>query len=182
MRSRTIALLLGLLGSIAIGPAEATVFYSRSEALQLAFPSAERIDSETYILSDQEAQQIETLSKSPVDSKLVKIYTGFHGDAVIGHAIIDIHNVRTLPEAFIIVLTPSGAVRSLRVLAFHEPLEYLPPKRWYQQFGAKSLEEPLRLGRDVHGIAGSTLSARATTRGVRRALALYEVLLQNGKY
>jgi Na+-translocating ferredoxin:NAD+ oxidoreductase RnfG subunit len=71
-------------------------------------------------------------------------------------------------------------VRTLRVLAFHEPLDYLPNERWYAQFDRKSLAEPLRVGGDVHGIVGATLSARATTRGVRRALALYEVLVQNG--
>jgi hypothetical protein len=29
----------------------------------------------------------------------------------------------------------------------------------------------------VHGIVGATLSARATTNGVRRALALYQVVV-----
>ena len=87
--------------------------------------------------------------------------------------------MRTLPEAFLIVLSPEGAVRMLRVLAFHEPLEYKPSDRWYDQFEDKSLAEPLRLGADVHGVVGATLSARATTRGVRRALALYEVVVQN---
>ena len=71
-------------------------------------------------------------------------------------------------------------MRSLRVLAFHEPLDYLPADRWYAQFGDKSLSESLRLGGDVHGVVGATLSARATTRGVRRVLAYYEVLIQNG--
>ena len=45
----------------------------------------------------------------------------------------------------------------------------------------EGLSKPLRLGGDVHGIVGATLSARATTRGVRRALALYEVVVQNGR-
>jgi Na+-translocating ferredoxin:NAD+ oxidoreductase RnfG subunit len=90
-----------------------------------------------------------------------------------------VHTVRTLPEAFLVVLSPQGTVRTLRVLAFHEPLEYKPSDRWYSQFEEKSLSEPLRLGSDVHGIVGATLSARATTRGVRRALALYEVVVQN---
>jgi Na+-translocating ferredoxin:NAD+ oxidoreductase RnfG subunit len=85
-----------------------------------------------------------------------------------------------LPEAFLVVLSPGGEVRSLRVLAFHEPLEYMPSERWYDQFEEKSLSQPMRLGRDVHGIVGATLSARATTRGVRRALAFYQVVLQSG--
>ena len=43
----------------------------------------------------------------------------------------------------------------------------------------KNLAMPLRLGGDVHGIVGATLSARATTEGVRRALALYQVVVNH---
>ncbi len=161
--------------------AEAKVFFSRTEALELAFPDADRVESATYVLSEGQASRIEELSHAPLDSKLVEIYTGFRGDAVAGYAVIDIHNVRTLPEAFIVVLTPTGEVQSLRVLAFHEPLDYLPTARWYAQFDNKSLAEPLRVGGDVHGVVGATLSARATARGVRRVLAVYEVLIANGK-
>ena len=76
---------------------------------------------------------------------------------------------------------PEGAVRTLRMLAFHEPLDYLPSGRWYEQFESKTAAEPLRLGGDVHGVVGATLSARATTRGVRRALAFYQVLIRDGE-
>ena len=162
------------------GVALAKVFYSRNEALDMAFPDAERIQSEIHILADEQVARIERMAKGPLESKLVKIYTGFRGDEVVGYAVIDIHNVRTLPEAFMIVLDPEGRVRSLRMLAFHEPLDYMPAERWYAQFEARSLQEPLRVGGDVHGIVGATLSARATARGVRRALAFYEVLVQNG--
>ena len=162
------------------GGASAKIFYSRSEALDLAFPGAERVEGETYILNEDQVQRIQTLAKSTLDSRLVRIYTGYDGDTVLGYALIDVHNVRTLPEAFLVVLKPDGTVRSLRVLAFHEPLEYLPTRRWYRQFDDKSLGEPLRVGGDVHGVVGATLSARATTRGVRRALAFYEVLVRNG--
>jgi len=156
------------------------VFFSRTEALELAFPQADRIESDTFVLEADQVSRIERLAGSPVDTKLVKIYRGFKGDQIVGYAVIDMHRVRTLPEAFMVVLDPRGSVRSLRVLAFHEPLEYLPTDRWYDQFGAKDLEEPLRLGGDIHAVVGATLSARAATRGVRRILAYYEVLIQNG--
>ncbi len=47
--------------------------------------------------------------------------------------------------------------------------------------GALLLEddlELLRVGRDVHGVVGATLSARAAADGVRRMLAYWEVLLR----
>jgi hypothetical protein len=159
----------------------AKVFFSRTEALELAFPDADRVETETFVLSDGQATRIEELARAPLDSKLVQIYTGFRGNEVTGYAVIDIHNVRTLPEAFMVVLTPRGEVQSLRVLAFHEPLDYLPAERWYAQFDRKSLSEPLRVGSDVHGVVGATLSARATTRGVRRVLAYYRVLIEGGQ-
>ena len=181
---RALARALGLAVLLAVvfsgGGADAKVFYSRSEAVDLAFPQADRVEGHTYALDDDQVARVETLARCPMDTKLVKLYTGWKGGQVVGYAFIDLHTVRTLPEAFLVVLDPKGAVRTLRVLAFHEPLDYLPNERWYAQFDRKSLAEPLRVGGDVHGIVGATLSARATTRGVRRALALYEVLVQNG--
>ncbi len=172
-----VALLFAVFGAVS---AEGKVFYSHDEALQLAFPDAEHVASKTYVLDDAQLEQIQDLAKCELDSKLVKIYTGMRDGDVIGYALIDVHNVRTLPEAFMVVLSPAGEVRSLRVLAFHEPLEYKPTNRWYRQFDNKSIDARLRLGGDVHGVVGATLSARATTRGVRRALAYYQVLIPNG--
>jgi Na+-translocating ferredoxin:NAD+ oxidoreductase RnfG subunit len=176
--SRSAAVVSFLAAFVAVD-AQAKVFYSQSEALDLAFPDAEEVASNTFILDDDQVERIETLAKCELDSKLVKIYTGMRDGKVIGHALIDIHNVRTLPEAFMVVLSPEGEIRSLRVLAFHEPLEYKPTSRWYSQFDNRSIEAPLRVGGDIHGVVGATLSARATTRGVRRALAYYAVLLQS---
>jgi Na+-translocating ferredoxin:NAD+ oxidoreductase RnfG subunit len=179
LRSSRLAWLLWIALLLAGAPAAAKVFYSRDHALRIAFPDAERIQDQTYVLTDAQAERIVAISQAPLDSKLVKIYTAYRGEEPLGYAVIDIHNVRTMPEAFMVVLTPEGSVRSVRVLAFHEPLDYLPNDRWYAQFGEKSLESPLRLGGDIHAVVGATLSARATTRGVRRALAFYQVLVRS---
>ena len=161
------------------GTAHAKVFYSRSEALKLAFPDADRVEDESILIGDEQASRIEQLAKSRLESRLVRIYRGYKASELLGYAFIDVHTVRTLPEAFLVALTPDGAIRTVRVLAFHEPLEYMPPERWYRQFDQKTPADPLRLGGDVHGIVGATLSSRATTEGVRRVLALYQVVVRH---
>ena len=105
------------------------------------------------------------------------LFRSRRGDATLGYALIDVHTVRTLPEALMIVLDPKGEVRSLRVLAFHEPSDYLPPEGWFRQFEGRGLDSDLQLKGGIHAIAGATLSSRAVTRSVRRTLALYEVLI-----
>lgn len=167
----------GALALLAAAPASAKVFHSQKEALELAFPDAERIESDTTLLSEAQVEAVEAAAHAKLDTRIAKFYVGWKGGERLGYAFIDVHTVRTLPEAFLVVLAPDGTVRSLRVLAFHEPLDYMPTRRWYEQFDGKGLEDPLRLGDDVHGVVGSTLSARAVTQSVRRVLALYRYVV-----
>ena len=159
-------------------PAAAKVFIGQKQALEEAFPDATRIERRTRILKRSEVEQIEARAREKLESKIIVLHTAYREDEILGYAQIDVHNVRTQPEAFLVVLEPDGRVRSVRVLAFHEPLDYLPTDRWYQQFAGKDVEDPLRVGRDVHGVVGATLSARAAAQGVRRMLAFWEVLLR----
>jgi hypothetical protein len=177
--SRFAAALVLCAALVGAGPAPAKVFMSRSEALAWAFPEADRVDEERFVLDDAQASEIERRAQAKLDSRLVTIYTGRRGDAVLGYAVIDQHNVRTLPEAFLVVLSPEGRVERLRVLAFHEPQEYKPNERFLAQFEGRDGDAPLRLRREVHGIAGATLSSQAVTGGVRRVLALHEVLVRS---
>jgi hypothetical protein len=177
LRSRRIALALALL-LLAATPAAGEVFLSQREALALAFPGADRIEKKSVVLDDAQAAAVEKLSGAELESRLVTLHHGFRAGELVGYALIDVHTVRTLPEAFMVVLTPDGRVASLHMLAFYEPSEYKPPDRFLAQFDARALEPELRLGGAIHGIAGSSLSARAVTTGVRRSLALYQVLVR----
>lgn len=172
--------MLALLGLLAAAPAAGEVFLSQREALALAFPGADRIERRSVVLDDAQAKVVEKLSGAELESRIVTLHAGFRGDERLGYALIDVHTVRTLPEAFMVVLSPDGAVTSLRMLAFYEPSEYKPTERFLAQFDARTLEPDLRLGGAIHGIAGSSLSSRAVTAGVRRSLALYEVLVRGG--
>ena len=161
-----------------VGSASAKVFASQQQALAEAFPAASRIERQTLLIRKQDAARITAITHAEIESKIVVIYTAYRESELLGYAHIDVHNVRTKPEAFMIVLAPDGSVRSVRILAFHEPLDYLPTDRWYGQFEGKSRSDALRVGNDVHGVVGATLSARAATDGVRRMLAYWEVLLR----
>lgn len=158
----------------------AKVFYAKEEALRAAFPEADVIDKQTFFLTDDQKKQVETLARTRLDSKLVTLYIGRRGQKPLGYAMIDVHTVRTLPEAVMVVLSPEGRVASTLILAFYEPLEYLPSERWLKQFDQARLTPDLRVGGKIAGITGATLTARAMTDAVRKVLALYQVLIAKG--
>lgn len=159
------------------GDGDGPVFYARDEALELAFPDADRTEARDFLLTPEERSEIEHRARAPIDSQLLTVYLGYRNHEVIRYAFIDTHVVRTKPEALMIVLTPDGEVDATHLLAFYEPMQYRPGERWLEQFPAKTLEDDLRVDNGVDGITGSTLTARAVSRSVRRALAIHSVLL-----
>ena len=177
-----ICTLVGVLWLLSSGfrPAEAVVLYAKNEALKLIFPEADSIEPKAIFLTARQVARIEELARSPLESQLLTVHVGRNGDETLGYAFLDIHVVRTQPEALFVVLTPQGVVDSVLIVAFHEPLEYMPNARWQAQFPGKTLTPDLQVKRAIAPISGATLSAHAMTDAVRRALAVYQVALQKG--
>lgn len=155
-------------------PADAKVFLSMDEALKLAFPGC-TVERKTVYLTAEQLKKAQDLADTEILSRLLNPYVSTCHGQLGATAYFDTHKVRTLPETLMIVVEPSGKVRRLEVISFSEPEDYLPRTNWYGQFVGKSLTDALNLKKEIRGIAGATLSSRATTNAVRRVLALHQV-------
>lgn len=153
----------------------AQVFHSKESALRLAFPGADVIESRDLFLSEAEARRVGELARAKQESRLVTVYVGKKAGELLGYAYFDTHTIRTLPETILVVVEADGELRAVHLLSFHEPPEYQPPPKWLGQFEDQTLDDSLALQREIDGIAGSTLTARAITAAVRRVLAVHEV-------
>ncbi|MGR8929871.1 MAG: FMN-binding protein [Gammaproteobacteria bacterium] len=158
----------------------AKVFYSKDEAMKLAFGQDATVEMKSLFPTDEEITRIEQLAKVKMESKLFSFYVGKKQDEIIGYAAIESHNVRTKPETLLVVLDPDGKLRQVVTLAFHEPPEYQPPERWYSQLLNHNVDE-LRLGKDIQGVTGATLSTRAAVDSARKVLAVFQVMLKPSK-
>jgi hypothetical protein len=176
--SRVVAT-LGAVALLALDLAagHATTLHTRDEIPALAFAEADSVEVRNMFLTADQRTQIEALAGSALESELVTIYEGRRDGRVIGFAVLDSHVVRTLSEALLIVLDTSGQVTSTYVMAFHEPSEYMPSRRWLGLLEQRELSRDLRVGRGIVGITGATLSARAVVAAVRRVLAIHAVVL-----
>lgn len=170
----SLLLLLAALASVAHGG----VHRSKEEALARAFPDAERVETVNLYLSPAEVERVEGETGVRLDSAIATFYVGRRGEAVTGYAAIEAGTVRTLPETVLVALDPAGAVRYVEILAFFEPSEYQPAERWLAQFAGRTLSTRLRIGDEIQGITGATLSAQAIARQVRKSAALCRRLLE----
>ena len=142
--------------------------------MKLAFGDDVTVEMMSLFPTPEEAAQIEQLAKVKLESNLFSFYVGKKQGEIIGYAAIETHNVRTKPETLLVVLNAEGKLRNVFTLAFHEPPEYQPPERWYDQLGNHTLEQ-LSFSQDIQGISGATLSTRAALNAARKVLAVFQV-------
>lgn len=162
------------------GPVLAKVYFTRDEALKRAFPAAQ-IERHTLFFDDEDVRRIQELSKAKVESKIFNYYTAKEGNRIIGYAVLESHIVRTKPEVFMAVITPQGEVERIEILAFYEPEEYLPPKRWLDLFKGRRLDDQLWVRRGISAISGATMTVEGLTREIRKVLAVFELKILKGK-
>ena len=166
-----------LLASATAAPA--ATYLTQAEALDQAFPGAE-VERKGHVLTDAQMKQAADLAGKPLPSALVAAYVATRDGVVVGTAYFDVHRVHSLTETLMIVVNPDGTVADVVVLAFSEPPKYRAPADWLKQFPGRKLDDGLQLKKDIQGISGATLTARATTKAVRRTLALHAVLQNLG--
>lgn len=169
--------ILFLLLLCSVTPSFAKIFYSKNEALELAFGKEAQVEQLALFPDEQQAAKIQELAKVKLDSGLFTFYVGKAQGKVLSYAAIETGTVRTKPETLMIVLTAEGELRNVYTLAFHEPPEYQPPERWFEQLYKRPLAE-MDFSKGIDGISGATLSTRAAVSSVRKVMAFYQVMVK----
>ncbi|HWP66392.1 MAG TPA: FMN-binding protein [Candidatus Limnocylindria bacterium] len=176
---RRAAAVLGAVLLAGAGRAGAEALLAKDEALALAFPGA-TVTAKTVFLTPEQSRAVKERTGREPPSELFTYYTATKDGTTTGYGVIETHVVRTLPEAVLVVLSPAGAVERVLLLAFYEPPEYRPPDRWLEQFKSRQAGDgrDWRVGRDVHGLTGATLTAHALTDALRRVTVLFDLVIR----
>lgn len=167
-----------VIAPILIPAAQATEYLDTTAAQRILFPSASRFTATTVDLTDQQKRRISELSgitqrwrEQPVwrvetDGRLSGWYIE---DRVIGkHEFI----------RYALALSPQGRVLGIEIMDYRETYGgEVRQAEWRGQFLGKTRASALSLGSDIRNISGATLSCRNITNGVKRLLALQQVVL-----
>lgn len=149
------------------------------EAVRQLLPGS-AFERETLLLTEAEQAVCTESTGQKTVSALVTRYVVRNDAGIAGYAYLDKHRVRTLPQTLMVAVDADGALLGVRVLAFREPAEYMAREGWLEQFRGKTHDDEIRLKKNVDGITGATLTARAVTQCTRRVMAVHQVLEGRG--
>jgi hypothetical protein len=138
--------------------------------------SSKSVEVENIILTDAQMTQLSKLSMQKIDSKLYRIYLAKNDAKTVGYGVLMNKKVRTKTAIALYLIDVSSKIKTIEIVAFNEPIEYLPSATWLNVFDGKTLDNPLKLNQDIPTTTGATLSARSISDGARTALALLEVV------
>lgn len=154
------------------------VYLSLEEAPKVMFPDADRVERKD-VASDESLrgrmkQRIGRLKPSIWEPFYIS-FTAYKQDQVIGYAVVCEEIGKHRPITFIVATTPDRVVKNVSVMMYREPIGgEIRHRAFLKQFAAKNLDHPIAARRDIKNISGATLSVRAMSRGVRKALAFLE--------
>ena len=107
--------------------------------------------------------------------KKIDFYFAEKDGKKIGVALVDEQPGRWGPVTFMIALDLRGAVQRVLVMSYQEKRgRPIARRSFMDQYVGKTSSSILTVGKDITGIAGATISSRAATFSVKKAIVLFE--------
>lgn len=154
-------------------------YLSRAETEKLCFPGADRFEQQVLRFNKETLNQIKITAGSPHPGAGIRFTKAFQGDRFLGVIFFDHVIGKHELIDYAVALSPDGTVGQIEILEYRESYGgEIRGQRWRDQFTGKSSADKLRLNEDIYNISGATLSCRHVTEGVKRVVAIYNLLLR----
>ena len=157
-------------------PAMATDYLTAQAAQRVLFPAASGFEPVPVTLGKDQVKEIRKLSGVRQRNDMPPVWRAEGPDGTLGYFLVDEVVGKHEYITYAAALTPDGHVIGIEIMSYRETHgDEVRQADWRAQFTGKSLEDTLKLGKDISNISGATLSCRNITDGVRRLLALQKV-------
>ena len=154
-----------------------SLLLTKKEALEVAFPGADKIKKDRVWLTKEQILAIETINLFKLVEKRFTFYHGIKNGKPMGAMLIDNIIGKSFPITFMTVLNTDGTVRDVEIMIYRESQGWeVKYDSFLSQFFGKDSSSDRR---KILTITGATLSVNALKLGVYKAMAAYEVLYLN---
>ena len=153
----------------------AEAFMSEEEGVKIMLPKSERVRKEVITLSPEKKSQIEERIGWKFPEQSFEVYIGETGNQVDGYALVQNTIGKHKPMTYMVGVDSKGRVSDVELLIFRESRgSEIRQKRFNAQYEGKTVNDPVRINRDIINISGATMSVRSMSAGIKRVLVLVD--------
>jgi len=153
------------------------VYLNEEAALKLIFGD---LKSEKHLLTlnAEQKKQIQKQLRRKIPETSLPIWYGLQNGKVERYALILDEDGKHFPITFIVGLSPQASVTQVAVMVYRERRgDGIKRNRFLSQFVGKSGKDPIEVNTDIIHLTGATISSWSIAAGVRKAIALLEMLV-----
>lgn len=175
-----IALPTAIISPVAlVASAHAEDFLTSQQAQQVLFPSATLFVDAAVTLNDAQLDDIKKIAGVRQRESVQQVWRAERSGELLGWFMVDNvigkHDFITYGTA----ISTEGKVLGIEILSYREThggQVRLP--QWRSNFVGKTVQDAFKLGQDIPNISGATLSCRNVMDGVKRMLAIHQLVLK----
>jgi Na+-translocating ferredoxin:NAD+ oxidoreductase RnfG subunit len=151
------------------------VYLTEGQALNILFPKAQRLQLEELRLSPEQKTRIEERIGWKFPENTFRAFKAWNHGKVAGYAVIQETIGKHRPITYIVGVNPEGVVFDVEILVYRESKgSEVRRKRFNAQYEGKTVQDPIRINKDIINVTGATMSVRSVSAGVKRALVLVD--------
>ena len=156
------------------------VFLTKKQALQLAFPGVKKVKKKKVWSTDTQTAAIQKILGDQIkyNESRVTHYFGLNdAGQPVGAMTIGNEIGRSYPITFMVVINPNGTVKDVEIMVYREPHGWeVRFESFMSQFFGRDGGDPFD---NINNITGATLSVRSMTKGVKKAVAEFQVIYKD---
>lgn len=165
---------------VLVAPAQvlgAEVFLKEDDAPKTMFAAGDSSVRKTVALTAAELEKLSLAIGRKVELSKYSYFEVRVGAELLGRIfLLDVVG-QSQPISFAIAVKPDGEVHDVQVLVYREAHgDEIRDRRFRRQFTGKKVRDSLVFGKDIEAVSGATISSRAATFAVKKALGLHEVV------
>ena len=146
--------------------------------LKKYFPEHITIDWSMYEIPKDIKKIIRKTVKQKFFRGELNLWTITDKDSLKYYAILDNVIGKTMPISFLCIFDNTGTVQHSSVIKYREPYGgEVGSRKWLDQFIAYTDSSSYKVGKDISGISGATLSVNSLTKGIHKlSILIHDII------
>lgn len=166
--------------------AQEGMFLGEDEAARAVFPDGTHFEKKIIPSTEALREKMRALlgrTRPSIWEDAYVTYVVRRNGERLGFAVIAEEIGKHRAITFIVGIKPNGRVKDVALMVYREAYGgEVRDRRFMRQYHDKDLTAPLLPYRDIVNIAGATLSVQSIGRGVKKVLALAQLVLLDGPH
>tara|TARA_Y100000590_G_scaffold331461_1_gene376621 strand:- start:2391 stop:2936 length:546 start_codon:yes stop_codon:yes gene_type:complete len=150
------------------------------ERINELIPHITSMEWSMYQIPKKTIKDIQNTVKQKFFRKELNFWEISTNDSLKYYAFLDNVIGKTMPITFLVIFDNKATVYNASIIKYREPYGgEVRGKKWLNQFNAYTDTSKYKVGKDISGISGATLSVKSVTKGIHKLTYLIHEVIEN---